>query len=118
MGDDGTAYLSGLLLQHQQLVDRALDIGLIWGEVSIYSTAIDEIGESHLGKGLSFRDQLVGVLGEVLLGLQHASGHDDECEWESRGSVYGRRRKGKREELDNGTTKYQHGDGKYTQNRR
>jgi hypothetical protein len=28
VSDDGTAYLSGLLLQHQQLVDRTLDIGL------------------------------------------------------------------------------------------
>lgn len=42
------------------------------------------IGDSHLRKGLSFWDELVGVLGEVLLGLQQASGHDDECGLEFR----------------------------------
>lgn len=93
MGDDEIAYLSGLLLQHQQLVDRTLDIGLNWGKVSIHKVSVGRVSNSHLGKGLSFRDQLVGVLGEVLLGLQQASGHDDECGREFRRSVHGRRGK-------------------------
>ena len=38
--DGETAYLAGLLLQHQQLVNRALNIGLNQGKVSIGDTSI------------------------------------------------------------------------------
>lgn len=32
----------------------------------------------YLCESLRLRDELVGILGEVLLGLQQAAGHDDE----------------------------------------
>lgn len=34
---------------------------------------------SHLRKGFGLRDELVGVLGEVLLGLQQGVGHGGGC---------------------------------------
>lgn len=38
------------------------------------------LSQAYLGKSLGLRDKLVGVLGEVLLGLQQGVGHDDDSE--------------------------------------
>lgn len=40
MSDDGTAYLTGLLLEHQQLVNRALNISLHQEKVSICDESV------------------------------------------------------------------------------
>lgn len=71
---NGETYLSCLLLQQQQLIDRTLNIGL-QKELAGFSASNSEFG-MYLSESFSFRDQLVGVLREVLLGLQ--DGHDDD----------------------------------------
>lgn len=77
-GQRNRSYLSCLFLQSQQLVDGSLDISLQKKTSALFPGSSK--CKSHLCEGLSLRDDLVGLLGEVLLGLQQAAvGHGDEC---------------------------------------
>lgn len=71
------SYLSRLFLQSEQTVNRALGIGLPVMSISHSSAAI--WSESNLGDLLGLGNQLVSILGEVLLRLQYSVSHDDGC---------------------------------------
>jgi hypothetical protein len=47
---------------------------------TLASGVYDGIFHNHLSKTFRLWDELVGILGEVLLGLQEAAGHDDDFE--------------------------------------
>lgn len=70
-------YLSCLLFQHQQLVDRTLNIGLP-GSQHPHPYNAQAVSFSDLCKQLRLGNQLVSILAEVLLGLEDSVGHGDE----------------------------------------
>lgn len=82
VGNRSIAHLSSLLLQHQQLVDGTLSVGLKMkrGISFGFTLSSTSLSRSHLRQGLGVWDELVGILGEVLLGLQQTVRHDDECD--------------------------------------
>jgi hypothetical protein len=64
----GVTHLTGLLLKHEELLDRGLRV-LLYSERQFDPAKYGYV--SYLAKLLGFRKELVDILREVLLGLQH-----------------------------------------------
>jgi hypothetical protein len=108
--DDGTAYLSGLLLQHQQLVDGTLNIGLDpeksvhLMEVVVYWVIRTFARASASGMSLS------ASLVKSFSGFSRPADMMTNVDEEFRRSIHEGRETEQRSGLSNCTASYQHDD--------